>query len=117
MSRAIPHAAGLDGCFRFPAWLGVDAVRRTAMTFAVFPEIAEPQVEAASPVQRDHAPFTCLRGTRRVRIMPRYGKAATDAEVRYLWAGAPGAPTVIVQGGISADRSEERRVGKECRAR
>ena len=74
------------------------------MTFAVFPEIAEPQVEGASPVQRDHAPFTCLRGSRRVRITPRYGKTATDAEVRYLWAGAPGAPTVIVQGGISADR-------------
>jgi homoserine O-acetyltransferase len=36
--------------------------------------------------------------------MPRYGNGPIDAEVRYLWAGAPGAPTVIVQGGISADR-------------
>jgi homoserine O-acetyltransferase len=74
------------------------------MTLAVLPEIAEPQSEAASPAQRAHAPCTCLRGTRRVRITPRYGKASTDAEVRYLWAGATGAPTVIVQGGISADR-------------
>ncbi len=50
------------------------------------------------------APFTCQRGTRRVRISPHYGERAVGAEVRYLWAGAPGAPTVIVQGGISADR-------------
>lgn len=50
------------------------------------------------------APFTCQRCTRRVRIAPHYGERAVDAEVRYLWAGAPGAPTVIVQGGISADR-------------
>lgn len=50
------------------------------------------------------APFTCLRATRRVRIKPHYGEGACDVDVRYLWAGAPGAPTVVVQGGISADR-------------
>ncbi len=50
------------------------------------------------------APFACLRAARRVRITPRYGEGAVEVEVRYLWTGAPGAPTVIVQGGISADR-------------
>jgi homoserine O-acetyltransferase len=50
------------------------------------------------------APFTCLRGTRDLRLAPRYGEGARDVRVRYLWAGAPGAPTVVVQGGISADR-------------
>jgi homoserine O-acetyltransferase len=45
-----------------------------------------------------------VRGSRRVRIVPRYGREAVGVDVRYLWAGAPGAPTVIVQGGISADR-------------
>lgn len=74
------------------------------MTFAVFPEIAEPEAEGTPPARRGGTPFACLRGSRRVRIAPRYGSAAIDAEVRYLWAGAPGAPTVIVQGGISADR-------------
>lgn len=48
--------------------------------------------------------FACQRGARTLRLVPRYGAGAVDAEVRYLWAGAPGAPTVIVQGGISADR-------------
>ena len=74
------------------------------MSLAVAPEIAEPQVEDSPRAPRGRAPFTCLRGSRRVRITPRYGKGPVDAEVRYLWAGAPGAPTVIVQGGISADR-------------
>jgi homoserine O-acetyltransferase len=74
------------------------------MSLAVAPEIAEPQAEDSPRAPRSLAPFTCLRGSRRVRIMPRYGNGPIDAEVRYLWAGAPGAPTVIVQGGISADR-------------
>lgn len=59
-------------------------------------------VRTAPPAAR--APFTCIRGVRRVRIQPRYADGDVDVEVRYLWAGAPGAPTVIVQGGISADR-------------
>ncbi|MGH8184505.1 MAG: homoserine O-succinyltransferase MetX [Rhodanobacteraceae bacterium] len=49
-------------------------------------------------------PFACQRTARRVRISPRYGDGAVEAEVRYLWVGAPGAPTIVVQGGISADR-------------
>lgn len=70
---------------------------------------------SAAAIQRQVAPSrpvavptdtlsTCLRAPRRVRIRPRYGEGAVEAEVRYLWTGAPGAPTVIVQGGISADR-------------
>lgn len=50
------------------------------------------------------AGFGCQRGRRRVRILPHYGDAAREVEVHYLWAGAPGAPTLIVQGGISANR-------------
>ena len=63
--------------------------------------------------------------SRRIRIEPRHGHGAREVEVRYRWSGAPGAPTVIVQGGISADRdaaaSEDGRsgwwqelVGKGC---
>ncbi|HET7222096.1 MAG TPA: homoserine O-succinyltransferase [Rhodanobacteraceae bacterium] len=74
------------------------------MSLAVTPESAEPLAEDTPRALRSPVPFTCLRGSRRVRIAPCYGQDAVDAEVRYLWAGAPGAPTVIVQGGISADR-------------
>ena len=48
--------------------------------------------------------FGVVRGERRVRIAPKYGDGAREVALRYLWAGAPGAPTFIVQGGISADR-------------
>lgn len=44
------------------------------------------------------------RSTRHLVIQPKYGHAAHGVDVRYLWCGAPDAPTVIVQGGISADR-------------
>ena len=74
------------------------------MSLAVTPELAEPLAEDTPRALQSPAPFTCLRGSRHVRIAPCYGQDAVDAEVRYLWAGAPGAPTVIVQGGISADR-------------
>ncbi|UXI67608.1 homoserine O-succinyltransferase MetX [Tahibacter amnicola] len=39
-----------------------------------------------------------------IRLSPRYGNGPVDVAVRYLWIGAEGAPTVIVQGGISASR-------------
>lgn len=58
--------------------------------------------DTATPAARSG--FGCLRGSRRLRIAPKYGEGAHDVEVNYLWAGAPGAPTVIVQGGISAGR-------------
>lgn len=47
--------------------------------------------------------LTSQRCTRRVTLNPKYG-AACEVDVRYLWCGAPDAPTIIVQGGISADR-------------
>ena len=41
---------------------------------------------------------------RRVTLTPKYGSDAVEVDVRYAWTGAPDAPTLIVQGGISADR-------------
>jgi homoserine O-acetyltransferase len=48
--------------------------------------------------------LTDQRNSRRVTLMPRYGQGSREVEVAYRWCGAPDAPTVIVQGGISADR-------------
>jgi homoserine O-acetyltransferase len=50
------------------------------------------------------ARLTAQRGTRRLQLSPKYGSGPREVEVSYLWCGAAGAPTVIVQGGISADR-------------
>ena len=74
------------------------------MTLAVVSEAPEPQSTRDLRAPPAAVPFTCVRGSRRIRITPKYGEGGRDIEVRYLWAGAPGAPTVIVQGGISADR-------------
>lgn len=69
---------------------------------------AVPITNAASPVSQADLPardaFCCVRASRHVRLMPKYGDGPRDVDVRYLWAGAPGAPTVVVQGGISAGR-------------
>ncbi|MHB1271762.1 MAG: homoserine O-succinyltransferase MetX [Rhodanobacter sp.] len=48
--------------------------------------------------------LTAQRSTRRLRLDPKYGSGPREVDVRYLWCGAPDAPTLIVQGGISADR-------------
>lgn len=48
--------------------------------------------------------LTTQRSSRRVRFTPKYGNRPCEVDVRYLWCGAPDAPTVIVQGGISASR-------------
>ncbi|KLD62554.1 homoserine O-succinyltransferase MetX [Dyella japonica] len=48
--------------------------------------------------------LTTQRCSRRLVITPKYGSAPCELEVSYLWCGAPDAPTVIVQGGISATR-------------
>ena len=74
------------------------------MTFAAAPEIAESRVASAARFVPPAARFSCQRAVRRVKIKPRYGAAPAEVGVRYLWVGAPGAPTLIVQGGISADR-------------
>ena len=74
--------------------------------------LSEANVVAAP---RCAADLTEQRGTRRVSFVPKYGSDAVDVDVRYLWCGAPNAPTVIVQGGISADRDvcagRDRRAG------
>ena len=44
------------------------------------------------------------RAERVVSVQPKYAGGVRKVTVRYLWCGAPGAPTVIVQGGISASR-------------
>ena len=48
--------------------------------------------------------LTEQRSTRRLSLQPKYGTHASYVDVRYQWTGAPDAPTVIIQGGISADR-------------
>lgn len=73
------------------------------MSLAVVPEPVAPSIEATPDIARN-GPFACMRGVRRVRIAPRHGKGPVEFDVPFLWAGAAGAPTVIVQGGISADR-------------
>ena len=74
------------------------------MSLAVAPAALESFAQPAARLARTDVPFACQRGTREVRITPRYAGHPVTAQVRYLWAGAPGASTVIVQGGISADR-------------
>lgn len=69
---------------------------------------AVPLASAATFTRKLTAPardsFSCIHASRRLRLVPRYGEGAREVEVRYLWTGAKGAPTVIVQGGISASR-------------
>lgn len=74
------------------------------MPVAATPEVAFPAPVAAEAAVGPVTPFTCVRGVRRVRLAPHYDAGTREVEVRYLWTGAPGAPTVIVQGGISATR-------------
>ena len=68
---------------------------------AHFP-IASAQPQPAVPTARPS--LTRQRSTRRVEIETTYGGGRCGVEVSYLWAGAPDAPTVGVQGGISASR-------------
>ena len=66
------------------------------------PPAASAQPRAAASSLRPS--LASQRGTRRVELGPRYGGGRCGVEVSYLWHGAPDAPTVIVQGGISASR-------------
>lgn len=69
---------------------------------------AIPATNTVKAVPRPHAPvregFSNVFAHRSLRVTPRYGDGERDVGVRYMWSGAPGAPTVIVQGGISASR-------------
>jgi homoserine O-acetyltransferase len=53
---------------------------------------------------RSHVTSTHQRSQHPLTITPKYGRGRAGVTVRYLWSGAADAPTVIVQGGISADR-------------
>jgi homoserine O-acetyltransferase/O-succinyltransferase len=84
-----------------------DADRRDQMT--CLPEtIAATTTNAAiaailAPLR--HRPsLTVRRSMRRLTLNPKYGSGPVEVDVRYSWSGAPDAPTLIVQGGISADR-------------
>ncbi|WEN14889.1 homoserine O-succinyltransferase [Rhodanobacter sp. AS-Z3] len=57
-----------------------------------------------APFAEPRARLTAQRGTRRLQLSPKYGNGLREVDVSYAWHGAAGAPTVIVQGGISADR-------------
>jgi len=57
----------------------------------------------AAPVQRAPA-LVDERGERHLRLSPKYGRGEISVAVRYRWQGAANAPTLIVQGGISAGR-------------
>ncbi|MGP1664846.1 MAG: homoserine O-succinyltransferase MetX [Rhodanobacter sp.] len=67
-------------------------------------------VQARSPAVVDfpgmpmRADLRTQRSTRRVSLRGKYAEQAGDVDVRYLWCGAPDAPTVVVLGGISAGR-------------
>ncbi len=77
------------------------------MTFLPDTRYAETSHDAFNAVMEDApAPLgtTVQRATRRVEITPKYGQGSHHVDVRYLWCGAEDAPTIIIQGGISADR-------------
>ena len=61
-----------------------------------------PQARFHADARRDD--LAAQRCTRRLQLEPKYGSGRRGVEVNYLWCGAAGAPTVIVQGGISANR-------------
>lgn len=72
----------------------------SASSFATF-DTAPFAYESAAFLQPIPLP---ARSEAVVRIAPKYGRGPVTATLRYFWHGAPGAPTVIVQGGISASR-------------
>jgi len=61
-------------------------------------------IDAILAPLRQRPSLTVRRSIRRVTFTPKYGSGPVEVEVSYSWTGAPGAPTLIVQGGISADR-------------
>ena len=70
------------------------------------PAVGPTPADRATPATavRTQSGLTAQRSTRRLLLNPKYGSSPCEVDVRYLWCGAPDAPTLIVQGGISADR-------------
>jgi homoserine O-acetyltransferase len=86
----------------FPVLRGLDVRRQeNRMTLDTAHRIDQ---AATDPGRFVSAESIGPRNRRRLRIAPKYGHGPCDIEVAYLWAGPVGAPTVIVQGGISAGR-------------
>ncbi len=66
------------------------------------PELSAGPVGAVAATDLAHVGH--IAGERVVRLRPRYGEAECAVRLRFALYGAPGAPLLIVQGGISADR-------------
>src|SRR6185312_4682527 len=80
---------------------------RTERRMSQLPETRPPctaDVVALPVAPRARGGLGVQRSTRRLTLRPKYGSGPRAVDVRYLWCGVPDAPTVIVQGGISADR-------------
>ena len=67
-------------------------------------QAGEPAGQAAAAPCETIGDPTDQRDVQHIELNPRYGAGARTVELRYRWCGAVGAPTVIVQGGISANR-------------
>src|SRR5690349_9103363 len=92
-----------------PEPLGRWAKRRAAMTFQAHADVHAFEFERAPvPFSASEPPvadeIVDVRGELSVRLHPVHADGACEARVRYALHGAAGAPVVIVQGGISADR-------------
>jgi homoserine O-acetyltransferase len=74
---------------------------RQPLSLATVASIA-PSVRTRAEPKRET--LTAQRSTRRLTLTPKYGRGPCTVDVRYLWCGAADAPTLIVQGGISASR-------------
>jgi len=60
--------------------------------------------EASGFAALESEPAAALDDECVLRLVPKHGSGARDVHVRYALTGAAGAPVVVVQGGISADR-------------
>lgn len=76
------------------------------MTFSSAPSFAafDTATLVSEPAEFLPPPPRVLRGEAVVQIRPRYARQPVSVNLRYCWHGADGAPTVVVQGGISASR-------------
>jgi len=78
------------------------------MTFECSSSVASESVGIDIPACRDHSPQRVpeLMASKKLRIRPKYAPSnSIEVEVAYQLVGAPGAPVVLVLGGISAHRS------------
>lgn len=72
-------------------------------------------IDPARSAQPAPAPPTTLaRGTRRITLRPRHADAHCVARLRWSMQGPAGAPLLVVQGGISADRAVGATAGRNA---